>query len=196
MTWKTWKNLGKKRRAYLIGFAGLAAVMLWAFISAEVITHNFSRNQLSNGQDRQEASVNGLILTETKEGQKYWELYGETGNYDSNNEVAMLNNVVGNFYKDNEVAMSFESSRGAYNAKKKIIILFDDTFIVMKDGITLRTNKLEWSGSDKPITAVGNVKISKGNQLLASAQTIEISPEYDKFKIQGNAVSKIFKENK
>lgn len=188
-----WKNLGKKQRAYIIGFAVLIAIMLWAFISSEVITHNFSRSQLSSDQDRQEASVNGLILTETKEGQKFWELYGETASYDSNNEVAMLNNVVGNFYKDNEVAMSFESSRGAYNAKKKIIILFDDTFVVMKDGVTLHTNRLEWSGSDKPIVAEGDVKITKGKEFLACAKTVEISPGYDKFKIQGNAVSKIFK---
>ena len=188
-----WKNLSKKKRAYIIGFAGLAVILLWAFISAEVITRNFNRSQVSDGKDGQEASVNGLILTETKDGQKFWELYGETGKYDSSNEVAMLNNVVGNFYKNNEVAMSFQSSKGVYNAKKKLIVLFDDTFIVIKDGVTLRTNRLDWAGSDKPIVAQGNVEIAKGSEFLASASMVEISPDYDKFKIKGNAVSKIYK---
>jgi len=187
-----WRNLSKKKKSYLIVFLGLTGVMLWAFVSAGVITHNFNRSQLNFGEDRQEALINGIILTETKDDQKYWEIYGETGNYDSKNEVAMLNNVVGNFYKDNEVSISFESSKGTYNAKKGQIILFEDTFIVMKDGTSLKTNKLEWSGSNVPIIAEGGVTVARGKEFLAKAQKMEISPDFDKFIIKGKAVSKIY----
>jgi len=187
-----WRNLSKKKKSYVIVFLGLTGVMLWAFVSAGVITHNFNRSQLNFGEDRQEALINGIILTETKDDQKYWEIYGETGNYDSKNEVAMLNNVVGNFYKDNEVSISFESSKGTYNAKKGQIILFEDTFIVMKDGTSLKTNKLEWSGSNVPIIAEGGVTVARGKEFLAKAQKMEISPDFDKFIIKGKAVSKIY----
>ena len=113
------RKLSRKQKAYIGAFAAIVGLLAWAFISAGVITHNFNRSQLQTDQDRQEAMINGIILTETKDEKKYWEIYGETGNYDSKNGVAMLNNVIGNFYdENNEVSMSFESSKGTYNEKK------------------------------------------------------------------------------
>ena len=107
----------------------------------------------------------------------------------------MLNNLVGNFYNDkNEVSMSFESSKGTYNEAKSQIILYEDTFIVLKDLTTLRANKLVWSGTDVPIVAEGSVKITRGNEFIATASKVEISPDYDKFKIIGNAVSKVYSD--
>lgn len=193
------KKLSKKQKAYAGAFIAIAALLAWAFISAGVITHNFNRSQLQTDQDRQEAVIDGIILTETKNEKKYWEIYGETGNYDSKNGVAILNNVIGNFYDDdNEVSMSFESSKGTYNEKKEQIILYDNTYIVLKDFTTLRANKLVWTGKDVPIVAEGNVRITRKADLLATAKKVEISPDYDKFKIIGNAVSKVYsdKENK
>ena len=187
------QNLSKKQKAYIGALAVIVGVLVWAFISAGVITHNFNRSQLQTDQDRQEALMQGIILTETKDEKKYWEIYGETGNYDSKNGVAMLNNVIGNFYDDkNEVSMSFESSRGTYNEKNGQIILYDDTFIVLKDFTTLRANRLEWSGTDKPVIAEGNIRITRDKDFLATAKKVEISPDYDNFKIIGNAVSKIY----
>lgn len=189
------KNLSKKQKAYVGAFCAIVALLAWAFISAGVITHNFNRSQLQTDQDRQEASIDGIILTETKNEKKYWEIYGETGNYDSKNGVAMLDNVIGNFYDDeNQVSMSFESSKGTYNEKKEQIILYEDTFIVLKDLTTLRANRLIWSGKDIPTIAEGNVRITRKNELLSTAEKVEISPDYGTFKIIGNAVSKVYSD--
>ena len=189
------KNLSKKQKAYVGAFCAIVALLAWAFISAGVITHNFNRSQLQTDQDRQEASIDGIILNETKNEKKYWEIYGETGNYDSKNGVAMLDNVIGNFYDDeNQVSMSFESSKGTYNEKKEQIILYEDTFIVLKDLTTLRANRLIWSGKDIPTTAEGNVRITRKNELLSTAEKVEISPDYETFKIIGNAVSKVYSD--
>lgn len=189
------KNLSKKQKAYVGAFCAIVALLAWAFISAGVITHNFNRSQLQTDQDRQEAFIDGIILTETKNEKKYWEIYGETGNYDSKNGVAMLDNVIGNFYDDeNQVSMSFESSKGTYNEKKEQIILYEDTFIVLKDLTTLRANRLIWSGKDIPTIAEGNVRITRKNELLSTAEKVEISPDYETFKIIGNAVSKVYSD--
>ncbi len=189
------RKLSRKQKAYIGAFAAIVGLLAWAFISAGVITHNFNRSQLQTDQDRQEALINGIILTETKDEKKYWEIYGETGNYDSKNGVAMLNNVIGNFYdENNEVSMSFESSKGTYNEKKEQIILYDDTFIVLKDLTTLRANKLVWTGKDVPIVAQGNVRITRKSDLLATAKKVEISPDYNTFKIIGNTVSKVYND--
>lgn len=190
MNW--WNNLSKKKKAYISAFATLASVLVWAFISAGVITHDFNRSQLSVDKDRQEALINGIILTETKDEKKYWEIYGETGSYDSRNEVAMMDNVIGNFYKENEVAMSFQSSKGTYNAVKKVIMLYQDTFVVLEDGTTLKADRLRYAGNDSPIIATGNVEITREQSLLATADEVIISPDFDSFKIKGHTTSKIF----
>lgn len=188
-----WKDLSKKKKAYILAGLTIVGIMCWAFISAGIITHNFNRSQLSGQQDKQEAVINGIILTETKDDHKFWEIYGETGSYSSDDSVALLNNCIGNFYdENNEVSMSFESSNGTYNEKKSQIILYNDSHIVIKDGTTLIADRVVWSGSDQPVIAIGDVKIIKQNQLLSVADRVEISPDYDKFKISGKVVSKIY----
>ena len=92
-----YQKSNKKQRAYFCATVAVIGILLWAFVSAGVITHNFSRSQIQTDANRQEASIKGIILTETKDEHKYWEIYGETGNYDSKNGVAMLDNVIGNF---------------------------------------------------------------------------------------------------
>lgn len=187
-----WNNLSRKQKAYIGAFGVLAGVMVWAFISAGVITHDFNRSQLSTDKDRQEALINGIILTETKNEKKYWEIYGETGSYDSRNEIAMMDNVIGNFYKENEVGMSFQSSKGTYNATTKVIMLYQDTFIVLEDGTTLKADRLRYAGSDRPVIATGNVRITRDDNFVATADKVEISPDYEHFKISGNTTSKIY----
>ena len=187
-----WQNLSRKKKAYLSAFMAIVGIMMWAFISAGIITHNFNRSQLQTSSDRQEALIKGIILTETKNEKKYWEIYGETGKYDSNNGIAILNSVIGNFYDENdEVSMSFESSKGTYNSKKSEIILYNDTHIVLKDGISLKADCLKWSGNKNPIVARGHIVVQKGQQMLATADKIVISPTFDSFKISGHTVSKI-----
>lgn len=191
-----WKNLPKKKRLYIIALATFVGILAWAFISASVITHDFNRKQVEARGDQQEAVVNGIILTETKDEQKYWEIYGETGKWDSVNGVAQLEKVIGNFYKDNEVSMSFESSKGTYNSKNGDIILHEDTFIVLKDGVSLKADNLHWEDSKLPIVAKGNVVIQKGNQLISTADKIIIEPDYESFRIEGNTVSKVYEDKK
>jgi len=190
------KDLPKRKRLYLIIVLTFGAILAWAFITAGIITHDFNRKQVQARGDEQEAVVNGIILTETKDDTKYWEIYGETGQWDSNNGIAQLNKVTGNFYKDNEVSMSFESSKGTYDSKKGDITLYEDTFIVLKDGITLNADNLHWINSDSPIIAEGHIKIRKGKEFTSTAKKIEISPAYDRFKIIGNTVSKVYEDKK
>ena len=191
-----WKKLSKKKRLYFIIAGSMAMILLWAFLTAKVITHDFNRQQVAANKDEQQAIVNGIILTETKNDTKYWEIYGENGKWNSINGVAQLNNGLANFYKDNEVSMSLQSSKGTYDSKTKAITLYKDTFIVLKDGITLNADKLTWLNSNSPVIAEGHIKIQKANQLLSTADKIIISPNYDSFKIEGNTVSKVYEDKK
>lgn len=191
-----WKNISKKKRTYFITAGVMVGVLLWAFLTAKLITHDFNRQQVSGKQDEQQALVHGIILTETKNDEKYWEIYGENGRYNSNTGVAQLNNVLGNFYKENEVSMSLKSSKGTYNSKTKTITLYEDTFIALKDGVTLNADKLVWLDSKSPIVATGHIKVQKNNQLVSTADKIIISPTYESFRIEGNTVSKVYEDKK
>jgi lipopolysaccharide assembly outer membrane protein LptD (OstA) len=189
-------DIPKKKRLYVIVVLAVAGVLAWAFITAGIITHDFRKQEDSIAADEQAAVVHGIILTETKEEQKFWELYGDTGKWDSTAGIAQLDKVIGNFYKDNEVSMSFESSKGTYNSKQGDITLYEDTFIALKDGITLKADNLHWVNSQSPIVAQGHIRIQKGKELLSVADKIIISPDYESFKIVGNTVSKVYEDKK
>lgn len=187
-----WQSFTNKQKIYTIAFIGILAILLWSFYSAKLLTSGLNRKDISKAEDNQQAIVEGIILTETKDEEKYWEIYGDTGVYDSKEEIATLNGVLANFYKENKVTMSITSSQGTYNAKEKTITLFNDTYLVIKDGLTLNADKLIWSGNDKPIFAYGNVIITKDDQFMANADEIEISADYEDIKIKGNTTSKIY----
>lgn len=192
--YERFKNLDSKKRNYLIAVLAVIFVMCWAFISAGVITANFNRSQLKNSENEQKVDAAGIIITETKEGNKYFEIYGETGNYSNDHSIATLNNVIGNFYKQNKVAMSFQSSKGTYDENTGIITLYDNTYIVLEDGTSLNTDKLTWYGNDKETVAEGNVVIKKDKDMIATAQRGVIDAGYEKFRIIGKTKTKIFSD--
>lgn len=189
---KKFRRLDKKKKTYLIIALAIVFVMLWAFVSAGIITGNFNRSQVKNGTDGQKVDAVGVIITETKEGKKYFEIYGETGNYSNEHNIATLHNVVGNFYKNGEVSMSFQSSKGTYDEKAGVITLYEHTYIVLEDNTSLESDKLVWSGSDKETVAEGNVKIKKSDEMYALADKCVISPNYEKFKIVGKTKTQIY----
>lgn len=174
----------------------LTGVLLWAFATAKLITHDFKRQISDNKQPQQEAVVKGVILTETKNDTKYWEVYGDTGHWDGNSGIAQLDGVLANFYKDNKVTMSLKSSKGTYNSESKVITLYEDTFIAIEGGITLNADKLTYVSSSDPIVAEGHIKVRKDNSLISTANKIIISPNYEDFKIIGNTVSKVYEDKK
>ena len=186
------KAMDKKKRLYLILALGIIFVMCWAFISAGIITSNFNRAQIKTGVNSQKVEAIGLIITETKQGKKYFEIYGETGSYSNDHSIATLNNVVGNLYKQDAVTMSFQSSRGTYDEKNGTITLYENTYIVLDNGLSLEADKLTWAGSDKDIIAEGNVKIKKDAEMDAIANKCIINPQYNNFKIIGKSRTKIY----
>ena len=133
-----------------------------------------------------------MILTETKDGQKFWEIFGETGKYNSDHKIANLNNVVGNFYKNNEVELSFESTKGLYNEETQEIILYENVFVVLKDETSLKADKLTFDIKTKTLNVEGNVIINKKRSFNAKAERAVIDSEYSRFRIIGKTVSKLY----
>ena len=187
-----WAKMDKQQRTYFVILVVLTVIILWAFITAGIITTNFSRSMLRSGVDRQELQVSSMILTETKDGQKFWEIFGETGQYSSDHKIAHLNNVVGNFYKDNKVEMSFESTKGLYNEETQEIILYENVFVVLKDDTSLKADKLIFHIKEKVLDVEGHVRINKRKNFSAEAERAVVDSEYTRFRIIGKTVSKVY----
>lgn len=188
-----WNKMDMRQRVYFSIAVVVCFVLLWAFITAGVITANFSRNALHSGADKQEFKVSSMILTETKNGQKFWEIFGETGKYSSDHKVANLTNVVGNFYKNNQVDMSFEASKGLYNEETQEIIIYENVLVVLKDETAVTADKLVFHIKEKRLDMDGNVRINRKNKFIATANRAVIDSKYSRFRIIGNAKSKIYK---
>ena len=191
-----WQSLTNKQKAYIIGGTLVLLILLWSFFSAKILTTGLNRQNLTQSGDNKSAVAEGIILTETKNEVKFWEVYGDEGLYDSQKDITTLNGVLANFYKENSVSMSIKSAQAEYNSKERVITLFDDVFVVLKDGFTLSADKLVWSGGDKPIFAYGHITITKGDEYMANADEVEISANYDDIKIKGNTISRVYDRSK
>jgi len=185
-------RFNKRQKIYLAIFTIIVAILMWAFISAGVITHNFNRNILKGNTDRQNLEVKGLILTESKQGQKCWEIYGETGEYDSDNKLAKLNNMIGNFYKNNKVNVSFQSSRGTYDENTHIIDMYENTYVVLENEISVMADTAKYYTDDGIITAKGHVKINRKGTFVAIADEAIVKSDMTIFKIKGHTTTKIY----
>ena len=182
----------KKNLFYIILIVIVVVACLWAFISASFITKNFKKRLIDDSLGKQEVTIQNLLVTETKDDKKSWELFADDGYYDNASQVAILKNIVGNFYDDNEVVASFESSKGTYNQNTKQIILYEKTLIVYKDGSNVSANKMEWHGKDSGVTAEGSVRLELPSKVVVVAEKATLSPDFKNLKVFGRTKTEIY----
>lgn len=183
----------KKRNKFYICLAILVFIgLIWSFIAGRMITKNFRDEILSNPLQKQKVLVHGLIVTETKDGEKYWEIYAEEGQYNSTDKVVILNNIFGNFYKNGQVVMSFKSDQGSLTEETKKVVLYKNSLIVYKNGEYISADRITWKGKDEEITADGNILMEKKNQIRIRGQKAWLSPDWTNFKMKQGVTTELF----
>ncbi|MBQ2870672.1 LPS export ABC transporter periplasmic protein LptC [bacterium] len=183
----------KKRNKFYICLAILVFIgLIWSFIAGRMITKNFRDEILSNALQKQKVLVHGLIVTETKDGEKYWEIYAEEGQYNSTDKVVILNNIFGNFYKNGQVVMSFKSDQGSLTEETKKVVLYKNSLIVYKNGEYISADRITWKGKDEEITADGNILMEKKNQIRIRGQKAWLSPDWTNFKMKQSVTTELF----
>ncbi len=167
--------------------------IIWGFIWSWFITRAVRKNSSNNSMKNQHAIVKNIIVTETKEKKKYWEFYAKSGEYNSEHNSIQLNDIIGNFYgKDEDVVLSFKSTKGTYDEKTKKVILDGDNLFVGKNGSQLYADELIWQGNDKDILANGNVQFIMEEKLISKAKNAVFNSNLTHFKIKNGAKTQIF----
>ena len=182
----------KKNILYIAAFSIIALACLWAFISASVITSSFKNKILNQTYQNKEANIESLLVTETKDGAKLWELFAETGTYTDSNNIVLLEGIIGNFYDDNAVKASFKADKGTYNADKKQIILYDNVILVYKDGTNISAQRIRYDGKDTDIIAEGDVRIEKPDEAVLLGNKAVLDKNYKDFHIEGRTQTRFY----
>lgn len=173
----------------------LTAVSIWAFAVSSKLTTNIK--QVSNDPDISDEKVNieELVITETREGQKFWEIYASSGIYDNTQNQAILTDIKGNFYKNNKVVLSFESPLGIYNEKSKEVKLTGEVKAATDSKIFISSKELSWIGSNNKLIANKDVKIRQSNRLQTTGDKAIFTTDFTSFKITGNTQTNVYTNN-
>ena len=83
----------EKKKLYKIVFIATLFLCVFSFIWAWWVTRGV-RNNTADTLASQKVSINNLVLTETKNKQKYWELYSKRAEYDSSSTEVILYNKI------------------------------------------------------------------------------------------------------
>ena len=184
--------MSKRKITYIVILSLVVLGCAWAFISAGVITKNFKKEAINNAGEKQKLNIENLIITETKEDKKYWELYAESGYYDNQNKVAILYNVIGNFYDDDKVVLSMESSKGTFSEETKKVVLYENSYFIYKDGTDVRADRFVWQGNDKDIVAQGNVIIRRNGELRTFSNEAVLTNQMTSVRIKGRSKTELY----
>ena len=190
------KRIKKRKVALVSGLLIIFIACIWAFVAANIITKSIKRDISSNDLEKQVVSIDSLLLTETKEGQKLWELYADKGEYESGSKIIILTNIIANFYQNGAVIASGKSTRGTYDTETKKVILYNDSYIVYKDGTSIHANLMEWEGKDKDVKAKDDVVIIKPNEFVIKSKKAVLTNNMTLFKVIGNVETKVYSKGK
>ncbi|MBQ8848577.1 MAG: LPS export ABC transporter periplasmic protein LptC [Candidatus Gastranaerophilales bacterium] len=178
----------------------LASVLLfliaWGLIWAWFITRTVRKNSKDGSMRNQKAIVKNIIVTETQNEKKYWEFYAKSGEYNSQHNSVLLNDIIGNFYdKQENVVVSFKSNKGTYDEKSKQVRLNGDNLFVGKDGSQLYADELIWQGQDMDILANGNVQFIQDKKIITKSKKAIFNSDLTNFKVIGNTKTQLFADD-
>ena len=185
----------KRTKFSIIFIITFFILIIIAFLYAHNWTKDFQEFLNSQGSV-QYATVKDVVITETKDGIKEWEVYSAVAEYDNNKVTATMHDIVGNYYKKGEVVMSFSAAKGTYDSEMKKIELLEEVKVVGKDNIKLTADSISWVTTEDKIYAQGNVIVNKNDEIIAISNKGAITKDLKEMEIMDNAELRVYKEFK
>ena len=187
--------MSKRSIIIICVIAVLFLLSFWAYHISASITQDIAVETESNKTDDGRAKVEEVVITETRDGQKFWEVYADSGQYNNNQDSARLTGVKGNFYRDKKVVLSFDAPVANYIAKNKGIKLSGGTRAATDNDILITSNELSWAGNEDKINAAGDVKIKKSKDFFVTSDRAIFSTDFKKIKVTGKSQTSVYKKN-
>ncbi|MBQ4646863.1 MAG: LPS export ABC transporter periplasmic protein LptC [Candidatus Gastranaerophilales bacterium] len=182
-----------KKKIFKILYIILGLLLFWGLVWSYGVTKTVKKNSKNSDLKNQRAIVKNIIVTETQNEKKYWEFYAKSGEYNSEHNSILLNDLIGNFYdKSENVVVSFKSKKGTYDEKSKRVVLNGENLFVGKDGSQLYADELIWQGQDADILANGNVQFIQDNKIITKSQKAIFNSDLTNFKIIGKTKTELF----
>lgn len=182
----------KKTLISLIVIIIMILLSIWAFVFSKTMMGDVELNHDENMGDEQ-ITIKELVITETKEGKKFWEVYADYGKYNNGNDVAVLNNITGNFYKDDEVVMSVMSPKALFNNLTKEVTLFGGAQAANNKNVYIQANEILWAGAKNEVTARGNVKIFKQEDgIMTESDESTFDTDFTNMELSGDANTYVY----
>jgi len=186
----------KKLKISLIILISIILLSTWAFFVSTTMTKNVKRVAENQPLIDENAAVQELVLTESKNGTKFWELYASSGDYDTVSEQVHLKNVKGNFYKNNKVVLSFDSPLATYYDKNKEVKLYGGARAATDKKILITAKELYWKGKNDLIVAKNDVKIKRSSEILVTGNQSYFFLKSSKIKMVGRVNTRLLKGSK
>ncbi len=188
--------MANKKKIYTILFSVVFLICLAGFLWSFTVTKDIRKPNGSEEAKNQVATVKNLVLTETKDGEIYWELYAAKGSYDSQSGNVILHDATGNFYNsENEVVLSFEADLGTYAENTKIVILKGNTHVVAHDGSSIKADEIVIKGKGEDIVANGNVIVNRNQDFISTAENARFNSDLTFFEISGKSETRVFSKD-
>lgn len=188
----------KKRVKIAIWFIGAVLIACIAgFINAWIITGGIKMSDLTGDTKKtaEKVIVEDILLTETKDGQKYWEIYGKTGQYVDGKDKVLLQGVIGNFYDEKgEVILSFAGNTGEYEAKNKRVTLTKNAQVASKNQVQMDADKITWEGLGGIVHAEGHIKAIKGDEAMITCDRTVFSTDFKDFHVYGHTKTTVYEK--
>lgn len=190
--------MSKKTIISIIILVFLSVLSVWVFFTdstgkIKLNTDTPSSSASKDDKDNEKVKVSDLIITETNEGKKIWEVIAVSGNYEKSMEKIVLKNVKGNFYKDSTVVLSIEAPVAIYDSVNKEVILKNGARALNNKNVLITANEICWAGSKDIITATGNVKITQDNKLMTKSNKSVFNTSFTYLKLSGNSDSYVYR---
>lgn len=187
--------MSKKTLISIIILCVLTILSVWVFFSdsGENVKLNTEKSSSVKKTEEEKVKVSDLIITETNEGKKFWEVVAASGNYDKGVDIITLKNIKGNFYKNNTVVLSVEAPLAIYNSVKKEVVLKNGARAANNKNVLITAGEICWAGKTDTITATGNVKIVQDDKMLTTSDKSVFNSSFTRMKLSGNSNSYVYK---
>lgn len=186
------QKMNKRAIFSIIFLVAVIILSLWAFIMSGNILKKTEVAEKNDSGISEEITLRELVITETREGKKFWEVYADSGRYDNGSNVAILKNITGNFYDGDKVILSLSSPTATYDNNTKEIKLQGGVEAMNDKNVYLRADEVSWKGAKNNIVASGNVKIIRENQVMTVSDKSVFNTDFSNLEISGNSNTYVF----